>query len=54
MFCILNGYTLEVPTDDAVDLMIAIAAGDVGETEVAKWLTERIQPPTTHNAPAEE
>jgi death-on-curing protein len=28
MFCILNGYRLEVPTDAAVDLMLAIAAGD--------------------------
>ena len=44
MFCILNGYTLEVPTDDAVDLMMAIAAGDVGETEVAARLTDGTQP----------
>ncbi len=44
MFCVLNGYILEVPTDDAVDLMLAIAAGELAETDVAAWLTERLQP----------
>lgn len=44
MFCILNGYRLEVATDDAVDLMLAIAAGRIDETDVAAWLTERLQP----------
>jgi death-on-curing protein len=43
MFCILNEYKLEVPTDAAVDLMLAIAAGDLSETEVATWLAERLQ-----------
>lgn len=45
MFCTLNGYTLEVPNDDAVDLMLAIAAGEIGESDTAAWLTERLQPP---------
>ena len=31
MFCVLNGYGLEVPADDAVSLMLDIAAG--AETE---------------------
>lgn len=44
MFCILNGYRLEVATGDAVDLVLEIAAGEVTETEVAAWLTERLQP----------
>ena len=44
MFCVLNGYTLEVATDDAVDLMLAIAAGDLTENDVAAWLTERLHP----------
>jgi prophage maintenance system killer protein len=44
MFCVLNGYRLEVPADDAVDLMLAIAAGTLDETSVAVWLTERLQP----------
>ena len=43
MFCILNGYALTVPADDAVDLMRAIAAGELDETEVATWLTKRLQ-----------
>ena len=45
MFCILNGYRLEVATDDAVDLVLEIAAGELTETEVAAWLAERLQPP---------
>ena len=44
LFCVLNGYGLEVPADDAVDLMLAIAAGEIDETEVAAWLTDRLQP----------
>jgi len=44
MFCILNGYSLEVATDDAVDLMLAAAAGELTETKVAAWLAERLQP----------
>lgn len=44
MFCVLNGYTLEVGTDDAVELMLAVAAGELTETEVAAWLTERLEP----------
>jgi death-on-curing protein len=44
MFCVLNGYRLEVAADEAVDLMLAIAAGELEETAVAAWLTERLQP----------
>ena len=33
----------EVATDDAVDLMLAIAAAELDETEVATWLTEWLQ-----------
>ena len=32
------------PADDAVDLMLAIAAGELDETAVAAWLTKRLQP----------
>lgn len=31
MFCVLNGYGLEVPADDAVELMLGVAAGETGE-----------------------
>ena len=44
MFCILNGYKLEVAPADAVDLMLAAAAGERTETGVAAWLAERLQP----------
>jgi len=44
IFCTLNGHQLEVPPDDAVDLMIAIAAGDIDEAAVATWLSERLSP----------
>ena len=43
MFCVLNGYQLEVPVDDAVDLMLAIAASDLDEVGVTDWLTERLR-----------
>jgi hypothetical protein len=36
-------YRLGVATDDAVELMLAISAGEIDETEVADWLTERLQ-----------
>jgi prophage maintenance system killer protein len=44
MFCALNGYDLEVSADDAVELMIGIAASELVEAQVAAWLTQRIQP----------
>jgi death on curing protein len=42
MFCALNGHSLHVPADDAVDTMVAIAAGELGEAEVAVWLGARL------------
>jgi death-on-curing protein len=44
MFCVLNGYQLEVPASDAVDLMVGVAAGDLEEGAVAGWLEERLHP----------
>lgn len=41
MFCALNGYQPEVPPDDAVDLMLAVAAGDIDEAAAADWLSIR-------------
>jgi death-on-curing protein len=40
MFCALNSFRLEVPADEAVAMMLAIAAGEVGEAAVAEWLSE--------------
>ncbi len=45
LFCALNGHRLEVPADEAVDMMLAIAAGGVDEAAVAEWLSGRISPP---------
>lgn len=42
MFCSLNGHELEVPADDVVSVMRAIAAGELGEPEVAEWLSARL------------
>jgi death-on-curing protein len=43
MFAALNGHRLDVPTDDAVKQMLALAAGKVDEVSMAKWLSERLQ-----------
>lgn len=42
MFCELNGRQLEVPVDDAVAQMLGIAAGEVDEASMARWLGERM------------
>lgn len=44
MFCVLNGYRLDVTPDDAVDTMLAIAAGELGAAAVSDWLSERLEP----------
>ena len=38
MFCALNGYSLRVEPDEAVETMLAIAAGELDEAAVARWL----------------
>ena len=38
MFCALNDYGLRVPADEAVKTMLAIAAGELDEAAVARWL----------------
>ena len=40
MFCALNGYTLEVPPNEAVDVMLGIAAGDLDDGAVVGWLAD--------------
>ncbi len=44
IFLALNGHRLEVATDDAVNLMLAIAAGDHDEGAVTAWLREGVDP----------
>ncbi len=42
MFCALNGHALRVGPDDAVNQMLAVAAGEVHEAGMARWLSERL------------
>ncbi len=46
MFCALNGDELDVPPDEAVSTMLAIAAGELDEVAVAAWLTDQLDPDT--------
>ena len=43
VFCALNGHDLRVQPDDAIEMMLAIAAGDLDESAVADWLRDRIE-----------
>jgi len=38
MFLMVNGYRLDVPTAPAVEVMLAVAAGEIDEVELASWL----------------
>ena len=44
LFCAVNGHDLVATTDDAVNQVLAIAAGRVDEATMASWITERITP----------
>ena len=43
MFLALNGWTLQVPTDDAVTTLLGVAAGELDEEGLAVWLRERAE-----------
>ena len=45
LFLELNGVRLEFEPADAVSIMLALAAGEVSEEEMAGWLRERIVAP---------
>ena len=47
VFCALNGHDLRVQPDDAIAMMLAIAAGEFDESAVAEWLRDRIEPDKT-------
>jgi len=42
MFCVLDGFKLEFDDDDAVEMMLTVAAGDLDEAGVAEWLVDRL------------
>lgn len=43
VFCALNGHALRVQLDDAIETVLAIAAGELDEADVADWLRDRIE-----------
>ena len=45
LYLALNGHRLEIASDDAVTLMLAVAAGELDEGEVADWLRQHVDPP---------
>ena len=49
LFCDLNEYGLSFTEDDAVDTMLAVAAGDLGEDEFREWIAVRVQPRTAES-----
>lgn len=38
MFCSLNGHQLDVPTEEAVATMLAVASSEIDESSLAEWL----------------
>ena len=42
LFLVLNGANLVFDKVDAIRVMLALAAGEIGEDELAHWLRERI------------
>ena len=42
MFCALNDHSLRVEPDEAVETMLAIAAGELDEGAVARWLSPHL------------
>lgn len=42
VFLDLNGHALHVPDDEAVNLMLELAAGEINEEDLAKWLMARV------------
>jgi len=44
VFLLDHGYALTATESASIDMMLALAAGDVAEDELAGWLREAIQP----------
>ena len=42
VFLGLNGWEIEAPEDEVVTAMLALAAGELGEEELASWLRSRM------------
>jgi death on curing protein len=44
LFLALNGWELEAPEPDVVTVMLALAAGEVGEEGFQEWILRRVVP----------
>jgi len=44
VFLGLNGCEIEVPETEVVSVMLALAAGELDEKELASWLRARLVP----------
>lgn len=42
VFLMLNGQELDFTTDEAIAVMLALAAGDISEDELADWFREHL------------
>jgi death on curing protein len=42
MFIVLNNHQLDVSDDDAVNQMLAVAAGEIDEEAMTEWLATRL------------
>ena len=43
MFCQINGYEFEVPTEDAVEKMISVSGGSIETEELASWIKQYLR-----------
>jgi death on curing protein len=44
VFLIISGFDLDVADEDAIAAFLGLAAGEVGEEELAAWIRERMAP----------
>ncbi|HEU0014829.1 MAG TPA: type II toxin-antitoxin system death-on-curing family toxin [Longimicrobium sp.] len=47
VFLDLNGWTIEAPEFDIVEIMLGVAAGEVDETQLADWVRAHLKPLVT-------
>lgn len=46
-FLAINGIELAVAPDDAVEFMLAVAAGSIDEAQATEWITNRADAPSS-------
>ena len=45
-FLVLNGTEIDAPVDDQERLMLDLAAGRIGRSQLIDWLRQHLRPPT--------